>query len=181
MNTDNPHAVAGVADLAHAGDLHSPPAHEPATAYPDGVNVEFVVDRAPATVTMRATSAAPGRPVPAARRVRRRRRHRPQGRRRPGGHRHTRRSHTVDEPGGTLVITEHDGEIAEVTGPAVIVTATEEFDSRMAGGIARLNHDGEPGSPRRRVRRRALGPSLEWVIRSRSARRRSAARDGLDA
>ena len=49
----NPHAVAFVDDLAHAGDLLSAPPVSPAAVYPDGVNVEFVVDRGPRHVAMR--------------------------------------------------------------------------------------------------------------------------------
>ncbi|MEU9590600.1 diaminopimelate epimerase [Streptomyces sp. NPDC048219] len=125
VNMGNPHAVAFVADLEHAGDLYDPPPYRPAAAYPDGVNVEFVVDRGPRHVAMRvhergsgetrscgtgacavavatarrdgADPAATGTPV----------------------------TYTVDVPGGTLVITERpDGEI-EMTGPAVIVAEGE--------------------------------------------------------
>lgn len=53
VNMGNPHAVAFVADLAQAGDLYSPPPVSPEGAYPDGVNVEFVVDRGPRHVAMR--------------------------------------------------------------------------------------------------------------------------------
>ncbi|WP_061334954.1 diaminopimelate epimerase, partial [Streptomyces scabiei] len=53
VNMGNPHAVAFVDDLAQAGDLLSPPPFSPASAYPDGVNVEFVVDRGPRHVAMR--------------------------------------------------------------------------------------------------------------------------------
>ncbi|MDF3143363.1 diaminopimelate epimerase, partial [Streptomyces sp. T21Q-yed] len=53
VNMGNPHAVAFVDDLAHAGDLYSPPPFSPASAYPDGVNVEFVVDRGPRHVALR--------------------------------------------------------------------------------------------------------------------------------
>ncbi|MEU6099835.1 diaminopimelate epimerase [Streptomyces flaveolus] len=125
VNMGNPHAVAFVADLEHAGSLYDPPPYRPAAAYPDGVNVEFVVDRGPRHVAMRvhergsgetrscgtgacavavatarrdgADPAATGTPV----------------------------TYTVDVPGGTLVITERpDGEI-EMTGPAVIVAEGE--------------------------------------------------------
>lgn len=128
VNMGNPHAVAFVDDLSDAGNLFAPPSFGPDSAYPDGVNVEFVVDRAPGHVAMRvhergsgetrscgtgacavavatarrdgADPAATGMPV----------------------------TYTVDVPGGTLVITEHpDGEI-EMTGPAVIV-AEGEFDA----------------------------------------------------
>ncbi|MEU3506302.1 diaminopimelate epimerase [Streptomyces longwoodensis] len=125
VNMGNPHAVAFVDDLAHAGDLYAPPPFSPASAYPDGVNVEFVVDRGPRHVALRvhergsgetrscgtgacavavaaarrdgADPAATGAPV----------------------------TYTVDVPGGRLVITERpDGEI-EMTGPAVIVAEGE--------------------------------------------------------
>ncbi|MFB7259164.1 diaminopimelate epimerase [Streptomyces nojiriensis] len=127
VNMGNPHAVAFVESLDHAGNLFAAPAFSPASAYPAGVNVEFVVDRGPRHVAMRvhergsgetrscgtgacavavaairrdgADPAATGEPV----------------------------AYTVDLPGGTLIITEHpDGQI-DMTGPAVIVAAGE-FD-----------------------------------------------------
>ncbi|MFD3500125.1 diaminopimelate epimerase [Streptomyces sp. NPDC058676] len=121
VNMGNPHAVAFVDDLAHAGDLHSPPPFSPAAAYPDGVNVEFVVDRGPRHVALRVHERGSGETrscgtgacavaVAAARR--------------DGADPTATGSpvtYTVDVPGGTLVITERpDGEI-EMTGPAVIV------------------------------------------------------------
>ncbi len=121
VDMGNPHAVAFVTDLAHAGDLHTAPSVTPATAYPRGVNVEFVVDRGPRHVAMRVHERGSGETrscgtgacavaVAAARRdgidpavtgapV----------------------TYTVDVPGGRLLITERpDGEV-ELTGPAVIV------------------------------------------------------------
>ncbi|MGW0365146.1 diaminopimelate epimerase [Streptomyces sp. NPDC002990] len=127
VNMGNPHAVAFVESLDDAGNLFTAPQFTPASAYPTGVNVEFVVDRAPRHVAMRvhergsgetrscgtgacavavaairrdgADPAVTGEPV----------------------------AYTVDLPGGTLVITEHpDGQI-DMTGPAVIV-ARGEFD-----------------------------------------------------
>ncbi|MDT9685748.1 diaminopimelate epimerase [Streptomyces sp. TRM76323] len=121
VNMGNPHAVAFVEDLAHAGSLSTEPLYAPAAVYPDGVNIEFVVDRGPRHVAMRVHErgaaetrscgtgacavavaaarrdgvdpAATGTPV----------------------------TYTVDVLGGTLVITElPDGQI-EMTGPAVIV------------------------------------------------------------
>ncbi|MDQ1035772.1 diaminopimelate epimerase [Streptomyces sp. V3I8] len=121
VNMGNPHAVAFVADLDHAGHLYDPPPVGPPSAYPDGVNVEFVVDRGLRHVALRVHERGSGETrscgtgacavaVAAARRdgvdpavtgV-------------PA-------TYTVDVPGGRLVITEHpDGEI-EMTGPAVIV------------------------------------------------------------
>ncbi|MEV6480186.1 diaminopimelate epimerase [Streptomyces sp. NPDC051576] len=128
VNMGNPHAVAFVDDLAHAGDLYSPPPFNPATAYPDGVNVEFVVDRGPRHVALRVHERGAGETrscgtgacavaVAAARR--------------DGADpavTGTHATYTVDVPGGTLVITERpDGQI-EMTGPAVIV-AEGEIDS----------------------------------------------------
>ncbi|CAM5244265.1 diaminopimelate epimerase [Streptomyces violaceorubidus] len=134
VNMGNPHAVAFVADLAHAGDLYAPPSHAPAGAYPDGVNVEFVVDRGPGHVAMRVHERGSGETrscgtgacavaVAAARR--------------DGADPAVTgvpATYTVDVPGGTLVITERpDGEI-EMTGPAVIV-AEGEFDSAWLEGV----------------------------------------------
>ncbi|MGI5340452.1 diaminopimelate epimerase [Streptomyces sp. CA-181903] len=128
VNMGNPHAVLFVEDLAHAGKLFDAPAVSPADAYPDGVNVEFVVDRGPRHVALRvhergsgetrscgtgacavmvATArrdgfdpAADGRPV----------------------------TYTVDVPGGRLVIGELPDGTVEMTGPAVIV-AEGHFDT----------------------------------------------------
>ncbi|AUG79934.1 diaminopimelate epimerase [Kitasatospora sp. MMS16-BH015] len=128
VNMGNPHAVAFVADLADAGRLFDAPEVAPATAYPDGVNVEFVVDRGPRHVAMRVHERGSGETrscgtgtcavaVATARR--------------DGldpavtGEAVT---HTVDVPGGRVTITEHpDGRI-EMTGPAEIVaTGTVNF------------------------------------------------------
>ncbi|MEU3526636.1 diaminopimelate epimerase [Streptomyces sp. NPDC038707] len=125
VNMGNPHAVAFVADLAHAGDLHTAPPVSPAAAYPDGVNVEFVVDRGPRHVAMRVHERGSGETrscgtgacavaVAAARR--------------DGADpavTGTPATYAVDVPGGRLVITERpDGEV-EMTGPAVIVAEGE--------------------------------------------------------
>ncbi|MGP4000798.1 diaminopimelate epimerase [Streptomyces sp. 8N706] len=121
VNMGNPHAVAFVEDIAHAGDLLTAPPVEPASAYPEGTNVEFVVDRGPGHVAMRVHERGSGETrscgtgacavmVAAARRdgVD------PAATGRPV-------TYTVDLPGGRLVVSEHpDGRI-EMTGPAVIV------------------------------------------------------------
>ena len=55
VDMGNPHAVAFLddgADLVDVGPLLEPPTHDPA-AYPDGVNVEFVVRRGERHVAMR--------------------------------------------------------------------------------------------------------------------------------
>lgn len=136
VNMGNPHAVAFVDDLAHAGDLLAPPPFSPASAYPDGVNVEFVVDRGPRHVAMRVHERGAGETrscgtgacavaVAAARR--------------DGldpAREGTPVTYTVDLPGGTLVITERpDGEI-EMTGPAVIV-AEGEIDGEWLESLTR--------------------------------------------
>lgn len=125
VNMGNPHAVAFVEDLAEAGDLYTPPPFSPPSAYPEGVNVEFVVDRGPGHVAMRVHERGSGETrscgtgacavaVAAARR--------------DGADPAVTgipATYTVDLPGGRLVITERpDGEI-EMTGPAVIVAAGE--------------------------------------------------------
>jgi diaminopimelate epimerase len=121
----NPHAVAFVDDLAHAGDLYSPPPFSPAAAYPSGVNVEFVVDRGPRHVAMRVHERGSGETrscgtgaCAVAVATARRDGADPAATGSPA-------TYTVDVPGGTLVITEQaDGEI-EMTGPAVIVAEGE--------------------------------------------------------
>ncbi|MGH3311869.1 MAG: diaminopimelate epimerase [Streptomyces sp.] len=117
----NPHAVAFVDDLAHAGRLLDAPEVEPAAAYPNGTNVEFVVACGPRHVAMRVHERGSGETrscgtgacavmVAAARR---------DGVDPAAGGAPV--TYTVDLPGGQLVITERaDGEI-EMTGPAVIV------------------------------------------------------------
>ncbi|MFM9608558.1 diaminopimelate epimerase [Streptomyces sp. V2] len=121
VNMGNPHAVAFVDDLAHAGDLFTAPPVSPASAYPQGVNVEFVVDRGPRHVALRVHERGSGETrscgtgacavaVATARR--------------DGADpvvTGTPATYTVDVPGGRLVITERpDGEI-EMTGPAMIL------------------------------------------------------------
>ncbi|MFD0307718.1 diaminopimelate epimerase [Streptomyces sp. NPDC127119] len=125
VNMGNPHAVAFVEDLDHAGHLYAPPPFSPLSAYPDGVNVEFVVDRGLHHVALRVHERGSGETrscgtgacavaVAAARR--------------DGvdpAVTGTPATYAVDVPGGRLVITERpDGEI-EMTGPAVIVAEGE--------------------------------------------------------
>ncbi|MDX3528498.1 diaminopimelate epimerase [Streptomyces sp. ID05-39B] len=136
VSMGNPHAVAFVDDLAHAGDLYSPPPFSPASAYPDGVNVEFVVDRGPRHVAMRVHERGSGETrscgtgacavaVAAARR--------------DGADPSVTgipATYTVDVPGGRLVITERPGGEIEMTGPAVIV-AEGEIDPEWLENAAR--------------------------------------------
>jgi diaminopimelate epimerase len=135
VNMGNPHAVAFVDDLSDAGDLYTPPPFSPPSAYPDGVNVEFVVDRGPRHVALRVHERGAGETrscgtgacavvVAAARR--------------DGADPALTGApvtYTVDVLGGTLVITERpDGEI-EMTGPAVIV-AEGEIDAEWLAAVS---------------------------------------------
>ncbi|MET9652337.1 diaminopimelate epimerase [Streptomyces sp. NPDC006460] len=121
VNMGNPHAVAFVENLDHAGNLFTEPPYAPAGVYPEGVNIEFVADRGPRHVAMRVhergaaetRSCGTGACAVAVATARR-----------DGvdpARSGTPATYTVDVLGGTLIITEHpDGEI-EMTGPAVIV------------------------------------------------------------
>ncbi|EGX61196.1 diaminopimelate epimerase [Streptomyces zinciresistens K42] len=136
VNMGNPHAVAFVGDLADAGTLHDAPPFTPAAAYPDGVNVEFVVDRGPRHVAMRVHERGSGETrscgtgaCAVAVATARRDGADPALTGAPA-------TYTVDVPGGTLVITERpDGEI-EMTGPAVIV-AEGTIDAEWLESFAR--------------------------------------------
>ncbi|MCC2280036.1 diaminopimelate epimerase [Streptomyces morookaense] len=128
VNMGNPHAVAFVGDLADAGNLYTAPAVAPAAAYPDGTNVEFVVDRGPRHVALRVHERGSGETrscgtgacavmVAAARR--------------DGADPAVTGipvTYTVDVPGGRLVISEGPDGTVEMTGPAVIV-AEGVFDA----------------------------------------------------
>jgi len=116
VSMGNPHAVVFVDDLADAGALDVGPHAGPDGAYPDGVNVEFVVPAGERHVAMRVHERGVGETrscgtgacavaVAAARR---------DGEVAPA-------AYTVDVPGGRLVVTERlDGHV-ELTGPAVLV------------------------------------------------------------
>ncbi|MEV7116538.1 diaminopimelate epimerase [Streptomyces anulatus] len=121
VNMGNPHAVAFVDDLDHAGDLYTAPPVSPGTVYPDGVNVEFVVDRGPRHVGMRVHERGSGETrscgtgaCAVAVATARRDGADPARTGLPATYR-------VDLPGGTLVITEHPDGAIDMTGPAVIV------------------------------------------------------------
>lgn len=120
VDVGNPHAVAFVDDLDDAGRLLDPPTVIPAATFPEGVNVEFVVERGPAHVAFRVFERGVGETrscgtgacaVLAA------------ARQRPGADPSDR--WTVDVPGGRLTLTVGaDGAIA-MTGPAVLVAEGE--------------------------------------------------------
>ncbi|WP_425555118.1 diaminopimelate epimerase [Kitasatospora arboriphila] len=133
VNMGNPHAVAFVDSLDDAGNLYTAPRTAPEGVYPDGVNVEFVVDRGPRHVAMRVHERGSGETrscgtgacavaVAAARRdgidpavtgeaV----------------------SYTVDLPGGRLVIEEFPDGRVEMTGPAEIVASGTLDPAWLAG------------------------------------------------
>ena len=112
----NPHAVVFVDDLAQAGDLREPPTVAPSTVFPEGVNVEFVVERGPRHLAMRVFERGVGETLSCgtgacavawawARRTG------------GSGEGDTR----VDVPGGSVVVTETaDGRLL-LTGPADLV------------------------------------------------------------
>lgn len=121
VNMGNPHAVAFVDDLAHAGDLLSAPPVSPAAVYPEGVNVEFVVDRGPRHVAMRVHERGSGETrscgtgaCAVAVATARRDGTDPAVTGLPATYR-------VDLPGGTLTVTEHPDGSVDMTGAAVIV------------------------------------------------------------
>ncbi len=113
----NPHAVVFVDDLADAGDLRSSPDVTPSDVFPEGVNVEFVVDRGPEHVSMRVHERGVGETLScgtgacavawAARR------------RTPDVVGET--TWRVDVPGGTLHVTETATGSMLLTGPAELV------------------------------------------------------------
>ena len=114
----NPHAVVFVDDLAQAGDLLDPPEVAPLDVFPDGVNVEFVVDRGPRHVAMRVHERGVGETLScgtgacavawAARR-------------KTGDTGGTESSWQVDVPGGTVHVTETAAGNLLLTGPADLV------------------------------------------------------------
>ena len=128
----NPHAVAFVDDLADAGDLLAAPSVSPASAFPDGVNVEFVVvgsvDHDVGAASMRVHERGVGETDScgtgaAAAIVATRRR---LGAGAP-------RTWQLDVPGGTLVVTERVDGSVELGGPAALVASGELGDAWLAG------------------------------------------------
>ena len=133
VDVGNPHAVVFVDDLAEAGPLVAAPVVEP--AFPDGVNVEFVVARGPREVAMRVHERGVGETrscgtgacavmVAAARRAGERPTDHPPG---------AGLSYAVDVPGGRLTVTERADGRVELTGPAELVAAGALAESWLAG------------------------------------------------
>ncbi len=131
VDLGNPHAVAFVDDLAHAGPLLEVPEYDDAF-YPDGVNVEFVVRRGPYHVAMRVHERGSGETrscgtgacavmVAAALAE-------------PGVDGEAQRArgttYDVDLPGGRLTITWTEDDRILMTGPAVLVAEGKWFAGR---------------------------------------------------
>jgi diaminopimelate epimerase len=114
----NPHAVVFVDDLDEAGDLRSAPDVAPVDVFPDGVNVEFVVERGPGHVAMRVHERGVGETKScgtgacAVAWAFRRRDDSP-----TSGEATTR----IDVPGGTVIVTETAQGRLLLTGPADLV------------------------------------------------------------
>jgi diaminopimelate epimerase len=113
----NPHAVVFVTDLDDAGRLADPPDVAPQSAFPEGVNVEFVAERGPSHIAMRVFERGVGETrscgtgACAAAWAWRRRGDEPSS---PGTVR-------VDVPGGSLSVTERSDGHLELSGPAELV------------------------------------------------------------
>ena len=119
VDLGNPHAVAFVDDLADAGPLLDPPAHD-VGLFPHGVNVEFVVREGERHVAMRVHERGSGETrscgtgacavmVAAAL---------ADGADGPGD---ADLAYRVDVPGGTLTVTWTADDRVLLTGPAVVV------------------------------------------------------------
>jgi diaminopimelate epimerase len=123
----NPHAVAFVDDLTEPGDLAVAPVVAPASAFPHGVNVEFVVVHGPGRAAMRVHERGVGETDScgtgaAAAIVATRRR---LGADAPG-------TWQLDVRGGTLLVAERPDGHVELTGPAVLVAEGELNESWLA-------------------------------------------------
>ena len=122
VDVGNPHAVVFVDDLADAGWLVEAPTVAPPAAYPDGVNVEFVVERGEHHIAMRVhergvgetQSCGTGTVAAAVATATRHDEELPV-------------TYRVDVPGGQLrVLLAADGH-AELTGPAELVATGETY------------------------------------------------------
>jgi diaminopimelate epimerase len=127
----NPHAVAFVENLADAGDLMTAPVVAPASAFPDGVNVEFVVvhaaDQDVGHASMRVHERGVGETdscgTGAAAAI-------VATRRREGGV--SPQTWQLDVPGGTLIVTELSDGSVELSGPAVLVAEGQLTESWLS-------------------------------------------------
>jgi diaminopimelate epimerase len=117
VRVPNPHAVVFVDDLNHAGSLREPPVVTASGAFPDGVNVEFVIARGDRHVAMRVHERGVGETLScgtgACAVVWAASRH--------FGAQHTHDEWQVDVPGGTVFVHEDEQGHLLLRGPAVIV------------------------------------------------------------
>jgi diaminopimelate epimerase len=120
VRAPNPHAVVFVDDFSLVRPLREPPSVEPAGIFPDGVNLEYVVDRGDRHVELRVWERGVGETrscgtgVCAAAWATMRRDGIGPGER-----------YTVDVLGGRLVVAERDDGTMVLTGPAVLGVAGE--------------------------------------------------------
>ena len=130
VSMGNPHAVAFVDALSEAGDLRVSPSYDPGV-FPHGVNVEFVVRRAPRHVVMRVHERGSGETrscgtgacaVMVAAAV-------ADGVRPESGP----VSYRVDVPGGELTVTWTPENRVLLTGPAVLVAEGEVARAALLG------------------------------------------------
>jgi len=124
VDMGNPHAVVFVDSVDDAGDLFTMPRVAPEGVYAEGVNVEFVEDKAPRHVAMRVFERGVGETrscgtgACAAMIATARRDGAPAG-----------TEYTVDVPGGRLRFVERRDGHLEMTGPALLLfDATAVFD-----------------------------------------------------
>lgn len=122
VDMGNPHAVAFVDSLDEPGNLCDQPGWSPETAFPHGVNIEFVVRKGPNEVAMRVHERGAGETrscgtgtcavaVAAARAARQ----------------SAPVTYRVGVPGGAVTVTWREDNHLELTGPAVL-HARGEFD-----------------------------------------------------
>jgi len=131
VSMGNPHVVVPVSDLDEAGSLFEQPTVDPPSAFPEGVNVEFVIGRGRGRIAMRvhergagetqscgtgtcaaAVAAArwwsPPRPF----------------------------LYDVEVPGGVVRVTEQEDGSVVLTGPALIVARGSVDDHWLANEVA---------------------------------------------
>jgi len=135
----NPHAVVFMDDLEEAGDLASAPKVTPADAFPQGVNIEFVVSRGPGHIALRVHERGVGETrscgtgacaAAVAAAVRSGRRPETQA-----------AAYVVDVPGGRLNVSWRPDGHVELAGPAVLV-ADGELRAEWVTGIFKCQPGG---------------------------------------
>ena len=165
----NPHAVAFVDDDATmAGPTCTEPPEHDAAAYPDGVNVEFVVRRGEQHVAMRVHERGSGETRSCGTGAVRRAWWRRRGDGRRDGRAPARRTR-VDVPGGILQLTWTADDRLLLTGPAVLVAEGTDVEPLTAvlGSGPWTSGSQLPSSPERR---RASAPPCARQLAAQGAR-----------